>query len=119
MLVGRFGGRSQAGPRAAWPPHRAYPTFRRRSWLLSWPVSRSVQKPTAAALYSVVGPSKHLGIDPFAYLRQVLPALFGFGQSPGAEALAEWLPDVWCKRQQAVAAAGSPATAPSVEPALT
>src|SRR5262245_50889300 len=75
---------------------------------------------TAAALYSVVGTCKHLGIDPFAYLRQVLPALFGFGQSPGAEALAEWLPDVWWRRQQAVATAGSPlATAPSGEPALT
>jgi hypothetical protein len=31
---------------------------------------------TAAALYSVVGTWKHLGIDPFAYLREALPGLF-------------------------------------------
>jgi transposase len=75
---------------------------------------------TAAALYSMVGTCKHLGIDPFVYLREALPALFGFGESPGAEALAAWLPDVWQKRQQAVAAAGSPtAAAASAGPALT
>jgi hypothetical protein len=75
---------------------------------------------TAASLYSVVGTCKHLRIDPFAYLRQVLPALFSFEGSPGAEALVEWRPDVWQKRQQVVAAAGrSLATAPSAEPALT
>src|SRR5262249_13954911 len=52
--------------------------------------------------------------------RQVPPAPFGFGQGPGAAALADWLPDDWWKRRQAVAAAGSPpATAPPVEPALT
>jgi hypothetical protein len=57
---------------------------------------------------------------PFAYLRRVLPALFGFGQGPGAEALAEWLPDVWWRRQQAGAVAGGPmATSPSVGPVIT
>src|SRR5262249_36314730 len=30
---------------------------------------------TAAALYGVVGTCKHLGIDPFAYLREALPGL--------------------------------------------
>src|SRR5262249_32902812 len=48
---------------------------------------------TAAALYSVVGTCKHLGIDPFAYLREALPALFGLGESPGERELADWLPD--------------------------
>jgi transposase len=35
---------------------------------------------TAAALYSVVGTCKHLGIDPFAYLREALPRLFALGE---------------------------------------
>ncbi len=55
---------------------------------------------TAAALYSVVGTCKHLGLDPFAYLRELLPALYALGNDPPEEALAEWLPDVWQKRQQ-------------------
>lgn len=54
---------------------------------------------TAAALYSVVGTCKHLGIDPFAYLHWVLPALFGLGEGPGDNALADLLPDVWQERQ--------------------
>jgi transposase len=58
---------------------------------------------TAAALYSVVGTCKHLGIDPFAYLREALPALFGLGDKPPEEALAYWLPDAWLERQQALA----------------
>jgi len=65
---------------------------------------------TAAALYSVVGTCKHLGIDPFAYLRDVLPALFALGDSPHAEALGHWLPDAWQKRQQTAA---PPATVPA------
>ena len=52
---------------------------------------------TAAALYSVVGTCKHLGIDPFAYLRQVLPALFALGSEPREESLACWSPEVWQK----------------------
>ena len=56
---------------------------------------------TAAALYSVVGTCKHLGIAPFAYLRETLPALFTLGDSPREEALGDWLPDAWWKRQQA------------------
>jgi hypothetical protein len=54
---------------------------------------------TAAALYSVVGTCKHLGIDPFAYLREALPAQLALGDSPSQEALALWLPDVWRQRQ--------------------
>jgi hypothetical protein len=67
---------------------------------------------TAAALYSVVGTCKHLGIDPFAYQRDLLPALYALGDNPHEEALAYWLPDAWQQRQQAGAvssAAGLPA----------
>jgi transposase len=53
---------------------------------------------TAAVLYSVVGTCKHLGIDPFAYLREILPALFALGDRAGEEAMARWLPDAWQKR---------------------
>jgi hypothetical protein len=54
---------------------------------------------TAAALYSVVGTCKHLGLDPFAYLRELLPALYALGDDPPKEALAEWLPDRWLLRR--------------------
>jgi hypothetical protein len=53
---------------------------------------------TAAVLYTVVGTCKHLGIDPFAYLREALPALFALGEKPTAEQLLEWLPDRWLLR---------------------
>jgi transposase len=56
---------------------------------------------TAAALFSMVSTCKHLRIDPFDYLREALPALFGLGQAPGEEALACWLPDVWQERRRA------------------
>jgi transposase len=49
-------------------------------------------------LYSVVGTCKHLGLDPFAYLRAVLPELFALGEKPSEEALAAWLPDTWQSR---------------------
>jgi transposase len=55
---------------------------------------------TAAALYSVVGTYKHLRIDPFAFLREALPALFALGNTAGEEALAYWLPDKWRLRQE-------------------
>jgi hypothetical protein len=42
---------------------------------------------------------KHLGIDPFAYLREVLPALFALGEEPTAEQLLGWLPDRWLLRR--------------------
>jgi transposase len=54
----------------------------------------------AAALYSAVATCKHLGLDPFAYLRELLPALHALGDSPHAEALGDWLPDAWQRRQQ-------------------
>jgi transposase len=50
---------------------------------------------TAAVLYSVVGTCKHLGIDPFMYLREALPGLFALGEKPTTEELSEWLPDRW------------------------
>lgn len=50
---------------------------------------------TAAVLYSVAGTCKHLGIDPFAYLREASPALFALGETPTAEELLDWLPDRW------------------------
>ena len=50
---------------------------------------------TAAVLYSMVGTCKHLGIDPFAYLRETLPGLFALGEKPTAEQLLDWLPDRW------------------------
>jgi transposase len=50
---------------------------------------------TAAVLYTVVGTCKHLGIDPFAYLREALPGLFALGETPTAERLLDWLPDRW------------------------
>ncbi len=50
---------------------------------------------TAAVLYSLVGTCKHLGIDPFVYLREALPGLFALGETPTAEQLLDWLPDRW------------------------
>ncbi len=50
---------------------------------------------TAAVRYSIVGTCKHLGIDPFAYRREVLPGLFALGEKPTAEHLLDWLPDRW------------------------
>ena len=54
---------------------------------------------TAAVLYSVVGTCKHLGLDPFVYLREALPGLFALGEKPSAEQLLEWLPDRWLLRR--------------------
>jgi transposase len=55
---------------------------------------------TAAVLYSVVGTCKHLGIDPFGYLREALPGLFALGEEATAERLADWLPDRWLLRRR-------------------
>jgi hypothetical protein len=38
----------------------------------------------AAVLYTVVLTCKHLGIDPFAYLREALPGLFAQCETPAA-----------------------------------
>jgi transposase len=54
---------------------------------------------TAAVLYTIVGTCKHLGIDPFAYLRETLPALFALGEKPTTEQLLDWLPDRWLLRR--------------------
>jgi len=63
---------------------------------------------TAAVLYSVVGTCKHLGIDPFMFLREALPGLFALGEKPTTEELSEWLPDRWllhCTRESPPASA--------------
>jgi hypothetical protein len=62
---------------------------------------------TAAVLYSVTATCKHLGIDPFSYLREALPGLFALGQKPTAEQLRERLPDRWLLKRTRE----SPATA--------
>jgi transposase len=54
---------------------------------------------TAAVLYSVVMTCKHLGIDPFVYLREALPGLYALGEKPSAEQLLDWLPDRWLLRR--------------------
>jgi transposase len=54
---------------------------------------------TAAVLYTMAGTCKHLGIDPFAYLKEALPGLFALGDKPTVEQLAEWLPDRWLARR--------------------
>jgi transposase len=63
---------------------------------------------TAAVLYSAVATCKHLGIDPFAYLREALPGLYALGDEPTAEQLLDWLPDRWLlKRTRASPAAAT------------
>ena len=47
----------------------------------------------------LVGTCKHLGIDPFVYLRDALMGLFALGEKPTAEQLREWLPDRWLQRR--------------------
>ena len=53
---------------------------------------------TAAVLYSFTSSCKHLSVDPFAYLRDLLGALPNL-VSPTAESLDFWLPDAWKQRQ--------------------
>ena len=65
---------------------------------------------TAAVLYSVVGTCKHLGIDPFSYLREALPGLFALGEKPSPEQLLDWLPDRWLLRRTQPAAPQPAAT---------
>jgi transposase len=65
---------------------------------------------TAAVLYTAVGTCKHLGIDPFAYLKEALPGLFALGDRPTAEQLADWLPDHWLSHR-------TPTTSPATESA--
>jgi hypothetical protein len=63
---------------------------------------------TAAVLYTMVGTCKHLGIDPFAYLKEALPGLFALGGKPTSEQLLAWLPDRWLL-SRARASPGQPA----------
>jgi transposase len=65
---------------------------------------------TAAVLYSVVGSCKHLGMDPFVYLRETLPGLFALGEKPTVEQLLPWLPERWLARHSRDAP-GQPAAA--------
>jgi hypothetical protein len=65
---------------------------------------------TAAVLYTVVGTCKHLGIDPFAYLREALPGLFARGEKPTAEQMMKWLPDRWLLGRQKETAGNQAAT---------
>jgi hypothetical protein len=65
---------------------------------------------TAAVLYTLVGTCKHLGIDPFVYLRETLPGLFALGEEPTTEQLTEWLPDGWLLRQARGSPGGLPVT---------
>jgi transposase len=54
----------------------------------------------AAIHFTVVGSCRHLGIDPFAYLRDVLPKLHELGANPKDEQLTELLPDAWSRRHR-------------------
>jgi hypothetical protein len=73
----------------------------RRNWKF---VGSAASGPSAAIHFTVVGSCRHLGIDPFAYLREVLPKLHALGANPKDEQLTELLPDAWVHRQAAVAA---------------
>jgi transposase len=53
----------------------------------------------AAVLYTLVTTCKHLGVDPFGYLREALPGVFALGEEPTAEQLQAWLPDRWLLRR--------------------
>lgn len=75
----------------------------------NWGVIGSAAAGTrAAVLYSVVGTCKHLGLDPFVYLRDALPGLFALGAAPSSEQLLPWLPDRWllCRAAAAPSATG-------------
>jgi hypothetical protein len=54
---------------------------------------------TAAVLYTLVGTCKHLGVDPFVYLREALAGLFALGDKPAREQVQDWLPDRWLLRR--------------------
>jgi hypothetical protein len=55
----------------------------------------------AAVHYTIVGTCRHLGLDPFAYLRDVLPALHALGHTPTPEQLGRLLPDTWASQRRA------------------
>ena len=65
---------------------------------------------TEAVLYTMLGTCKHLGIDPFTYLRGALPGLFALGERQSVEELAEWLPNRGLLRRARGSAGGPAAT---------
>ncbi len=54
----------------------------------------------AAVHYTMTGTCRHLGLDPFAYLRDVLPALHALGDAPTPEQLGRLLPDTWASQRR-------------------
>lgn len=69
----------------------------RKSYLL---LGSDVGGATAAVLYSLVQTCKHLGIEPWRYLRDVLQRL----PTHPAERFQELLPDRWAEAQRAAVA---------------
>jgi transposase len=63
----------------------------------------------AAVHHTVVGTCRHLGVDPFAYLRDALPSLYALGEDPSDDHLAELLPDAWARRQPTTSATSTAA----------
>jgi len=55
----------------------------------------------AAIHYTIVGTCRHLGLDPFAYLRDVLPALHALRDTPTPEQLRDLLPNTWASKRRA------------------
>ena len=74
----------------------------RKNWKFVGSASSGV---SAAIHFTVVGSCRHIGIDPFAYLREVLPKLHELGAKPTDEQLTDLLPDVWARRRQAAVTA--------------
>jgi transposase len=67
----------------------------------NWKFLGSAQSGDWAAIhYTLTGTCRHLGLDPFAYLRETLTAMHLLGEQPTAEQLTPWLPDYWATRQQ-------------------
>ena len=74
----------------------------------NWKFVGSAKSGASAAIhYTLVGSCRHLGIDPFAYLRDVLPKMHALGAKPTDEQLTDLLPDAWARRRQAATAVTS------------
>ena len=68
----------------------------------NWKFVGSAKSGASAAIHdTLVGSCRHLGIDPFAYLRDVLPKMHALGTKATDEQLTELLPDAWARRRQA------------------
>jgi transposase len=70
----------------------------RNNWKFVGSASAGVR---AAVHYTITGTCRHLGLDPFAYLRDVLPALHALGDAPTPEQLRDLLPDAWAAKRHA------------------